>query len=221
MLDDSTVLKLIRDFLLADKPDDVTTHDVLMVSTLIAMKAIDHEVQFSQGTLGNIMRCTEKTVSRAQERLTKLGWLNTASKGKFNTIRQSVSVAALPIAPTDKLSVSDTAKRLALAYHDYLKKVGLKKYPKGWIERQFYSAQRILNDIDDPQQAARVLTFAVRDPRFCKLSRKSLYHVVGLAKRWKAIKRAFQEHERAAAQPTRAVVEAETKAASAVGENNE
>lgn len=219
MLDDSTVLKLIRDFLLADKPDDVTTHDVLMVSALIAMKAIDHEVQFSQGTLGNIMRCTEKTVSRAQERLTKLGWLNTASKGKFNTIRQSVSVASLPIATTDKLSVSDTAKRLAMAYYEFLKKAGRKKYPKGWLERQFYSAQRILNDIDDPQQAARLLTFAVRDPRFYKLSRKSLYHVVGLAKRWKAIKRAFQEHERAMAQPTPAVVEAGTQTATATGEN--
>jgi hypothetical protein len=183
------------------------------------MKAIDHDVDFSQGTLGNIMQCTERTISRTQDRLSKLGWINAPQKARFSTIPQSVSVISLPIAASEKLNVSDTAKRLALAYQQFLKKAGRKKYPKGWIERQFYSAQRILNDIDDPQQAARLLTFAVRDPRFCKLSRKSLYHMVGLAKRWRSLKRAFQEHERAMAQPTAAVVEAGTQTATATGEN--
>lgn len=176
------------------------------------MKAIDHDVDFSQGTLGNIMRCTEKTVSRTQDRLSKLGWVNAPQRAKFSTIPQSVSVAALPVAASEKLNVSDTAKRLALSYQQFLKSKGRKKYPKGWIEKQFYSAQRILNDIGDPQEAARILTFAVYHPRFCKLSRKSLYHVVGLTKRWKAIKRDFKEHERAKVQPTPAPVEAGSQA---------
>lgn len=192
MLNDTTTLNLIRDFLQSPKSSDTTPYDVLAVVTLLAYKAVDHDVRLSHGTLANILCCDPRTVYRCQEKLSKLGWINLSPSGKFNANGFSVSVDSLPIREPAKLQVSAEAKEISLRYKQALQKIGRKRFPKGWLEKQWYSAQRILAEFPEKDAACGAISFAMSDSRFAKQSRKSLYGIVGLQRRWKAIKAAYE-----------------------------
>jgi hypothetical protein len=212
LITDSVTLQSLRDFLISEKPSSITPVDVLHVVHLITRKAEDHQIYDSQQTLARAFACDVKTVVRSQKRLEKLRWLSRPQRrGRTNAL--SLNYENIPSEKSVRTLVTQNARHLSARYQNDLRRMGLKKkFPKTWLERQFLSAQRILDKCDgDVDLAARIIGHALNNPRHRNKSKKSLYEVLG---QWHKVKHSYDaehpEHQAAeqANQPVQQPVQA-------------
>lgn len=189
MIDDTTALESIRRFIQAEKPAGVTAIDILQIVHLLSKKAPDHPVYDSQLTLSQYFGCDIQTTRRSQDRLSKLGWLaRPQRRGKTNAL--SLLYQNIPSQEIIRRKITPQAKQLAFAYKQALQ--GRKRFPKGWLDQQHLSAQRILELCSgDERLAATLIDFACLHPTFGKRSRQSLYQLLRL---WKKITASYSEH---------------------------
>lgn len=190
MIDDTTTLNTIRNFIAADKPACITPVDILQMIHFISRKAEDHDIYDSQQTISKMFNADTRTIARSQERLAsrEINWIaRPQRRGRTNAI--SIKYENVPAEEILRLKIADAAKQLALRYQVAVKKFGRRKFSAQWLPQQFLSAQRILNECNgDVELAARIIGHAMSHQKHGKKSRQSLYHLYG---RWDKILESF------------------------------
>jgi len=194
MNDDTTTLETLRKFLSTQKDPQTTPVDVLQIIYLIAHKAEDHYACPSQQTLARSFGCDTRTILRSQERLARKGWI-AATPRRGLTSMCSLNVEAIPAEEKLRSQVTDGARALAFRYQQALKKwTGRKRFPKLWLQHQFFNAQRMLDDCSgDVEKVAMLIGFALSRPEFHKKAAKSLYTLFA---RWQQVKTKYAESQR-------------------------
>jgi hypothetical protein len=191
MNDDSTTLRNIRNILSQDQSSELSPVDKLFLIYLLAHKAEDHYVSPSHETLARHFGCDRRTILRSQERLTAKEIIAcVARRGMTNDL--TVNVDSLPANATVKTVITDEARQLALRYQTALKRhTGRKRFPKLWLQHQFFNAQRMIDDCaGDVDKAARLIGFALSRPEFKGKAAKSLYELFA---RWKQLRESYTE----------------------------
>lgn len=178
-LSDRQSLSNIRAFLAADKPEWMTAVDVLHVVHLMTRKGEDHPIYDSQATLAKSFAVDIKTIARSQERLVSGGLL---AKPQRRGLTKALTLLyeKVPFAEPQYTRVTEAAKQLAFRYKQALAKgFQRRKFPRGWLEQQYISSQRILDRCDgDFDQAIHRLKHAANHQQHRTAVRKSMYHVL-------------------------------------------
>ena len=191
LLSDGTALATIRNFLASEKPANITPLDILQMVHFMACKAEDHDTFYSQQTLARMFNADTRSIARSQQRLAsdEIDWISRPQRrGKTSAI--SIKYQNVPAEEIIRLKISPDAPQLAFRYEQGLRKMGRKKFPAHWLKQQFPSAQRILNDCNgDIELAARMIGYALSDPRHRKKAVQGLYHVCG---RWRKIRESYE-----------------------------
>lgn len=202
-LSDSNTVAFLRDFIRAEKPPGTTPVDVLQVIFLALRKTGDHAIYDSQQTLATGFCVDLKTIARSQKRLSspKLNWINnTRRRGKTSAL--SLNLSNIPQAKSVLTNISPEARTFAAQYQHTLQNgvpsaTGVKKrkkFPKGWLEQQFFSAQRILDECSgDVIVAAQMATYALFNAPvpIRRKSAMSLYHLITC---WKQIRTGYNAY---------------------------
>jgi hypothetical protein len=200
------VLALVRSFYAADKPPEITTHDIDLVVLLMSYKALDHYATHSIETLARYLRKDTKTIRKSMLRLSDLGWLHLERREGASSGIMLIT-DKLPMAEVLDHKVTDAAKELAKTYQQAVVILGIKdkkqskkrrrrQSTKRWLEAQYYNAQNILNKCDgDSELAGQMLHYAFNHPRFVQIAKKSLYC---LFKYWKGLENMYSQHLQAA-----------------------
>jgi hypothetical protein len=191
LLNNSTTLATIRNFLASDKPASITPLDVLQMVHFMACKAEDHDTFYSQQTLARMFNTDPRSIARSQKRLAspEIDWIaRPQRRGKTNAI--SIKYQNVPAEEILRLKITREAEQITDRYRKALRKHGRKKFPAQWLRQQFPSAQRIINDCGgDVELAARMIGHALSDPRHRKRAMQGLYHVYG---RWRKIEESYE-----------------------------
>ena len=191
MNNDSTTLDAIRSILSQEQSSDLGPVDKLFLVYLLAHKAADHYVSPSQQTLARYFGCDARTVLRSQDRLTAKG-LIAAIPRRGMTNELTVNVEAIPAEAKLKSAITEEARQLAFKYQAALRRhMGRKRFPKLWLQHQFFNAQRMIDDCaGDAERAKALIGFALSQPEFRKRAAKSLYNLFAL---WKRVKTRYAE----------------------------
>jgi hypothetical protein len=201
LLNNSTTLATIRNFLASEKPANITPLDILQMIHFMSCKAEDHDTFYSQQTLARMFNTDPRSVSRSQQRLAspEIDWIaRPQRRGKTNAV--SIKYQNVPAEGILRLKITPDAHKLALRYQTGLRKCGRKKFPAQWLSQQFPSAQRILNECGgDIEFAARMIGHALSDPQHWKRARLGLYHVYG---RWRKIQGTYEAWQQRQAEST-------------------
>lgn len=205
LLSDDTSLATIRNFLASEKPASITPLDILQMIHFMTCKAEDHDTFYSQQTLARMLNVDTRSVARSQQRLAspEIDWIaRPQRRGRTNAV--SIKYQNVPAEEILRLKITPEAQQIALRYQTALRKHGRKKFPAHWLRQQFPSAQRILNDCaGDIELAARMIGYALYDPRHRKKAMQGLYHLYG---RWQKLQKAYTEWRH---RPEPAVAQAE------------
>ncbi len=187
---DSRILKIIRDFTQAAKPDGIGPSEISFITSLLAFKAIDHPVTFSHGTLATMIGCCdEKTIRRVEKTLKANGWISTTSRRGLSKLT-SVNLDRLPMANrTLPAKPSEAAIELRKRYLQALFRLRIKFPHKKQLSTQDWSAQKIINRCDGNAEVAfQMIEHAIGHAKHTKAARRGLY---ALSQRWKAIEKTF------------------------------
>jgi hypothetical protein len=191
LLNNSSTLATIRNFLASEKPANITPLDILQMIHFMSCKAEDHDTFYFQQTLARMFNTDPRSVARSQQRLAspEIDWIaRPKRRGKTNAV--SIRFQNVPAEEILRLKITPEAHKLALRYQTGVRKCGRKKFPAQWLPQQFLSAQRILNECDgDIEFAARMIGHALGDPRHYKRAMLGLYHVYG---RWRKIQATYE-----------------------------
>jgi hypothetical protein len=207
ILNDSTTITTIRNFLASEKPASITPLDILQMVHLMTCKAEDHDTFYSQQTLARMFNTDPRSVARSQQRLadTEIDWIaRPKRRGKTNAV--SIKYQNVPGEEIVRLKITPEASQISLRYQIALRKNGRQKFPAQWLKQQFPSAQRIINDCGgDVELAARMIGHALSDLRHHKRAMQGLYHIYG---RWRKIELSYKasQQQRRQAESTAKIV---------------
>jgi hypothetical protein len=199
----STISTLQNLFFSENKPADLKPADLSLLSYLILRQSEDHFVYDSQLTLANRLGCERKAIGESIKRLDALGWITTKEQWQWNektkkktrrmgaTVGLAANLAKLPQADdrAKHSRPSPDAVKLAAKHTASLIKWGVyKRKDKNFDRQQEHAAQRLIEEMGSYLEAINLLNFAVKDKRFQRAVRKSLYE---LRSRLPAIRRAY------------------------------
>lgn len=186
-----TVEVLQRLLFSEDKPSKLTPLDVAVLSYLVLRRCQDHEIFDSQFTLATRLCAETKAVARSLKRLALLKWITLINRGKGRTKGVALNVDKFPALQPVRDRITDEARWLAREYVKELVKVEPRRiFPKGWVDRQFPSAQRILTACGgDVQLAYSMMGFAFMNRDLMKRARKSIYNLLTI---WPMVTRAYK-----------------------------
>jgi len=152
--------------------------DLNLLTYLVLRKAADHAIDDSEGTLSRRLCIERKAIQRSIARLALTGWITVNGRGIGRSKSISLNLERFPAAQPIRERVTANAKQIAAEYYAALVRVDRKhKFPKGWIQRQQPSAQRLIDRCGgDAKKARDMVAVGFNDPKLQKRVRTSLYH---------------------------------------------
>ena len=193
LLSNTATVEVLQRLLFSEsKPAKLLPLDIIVLAYLIVRRCEDHEIFDSQDTIAKRVCSEYKAVARSLERLQKLGWITFTSRGPGRSKAIGINLEKFPAAQPIRDRITEESRILAREYVKELVKVEpRRRFPKGWVERQFPSAQRILTLCGgDAQLAYSMMAFAFMHHNLMKRARKSLYEML---KVWPTINCKYQD----------------------------
>jgi hypothetical protein len=198
-MEDTTLLRLLRDLFASkdEKPKDIGPVELALTARLLLQQADERPAYPSVGTLALELGCSERTVDRAVDVLSKAGWVSKETgAGRWQPNKYFVLLSALPVHVDLRTpSVSEDAKTLATHFLKLQRQWQPKRsFRKGTEQRYSYRFQTLLKKCDGSKfLLVEILNFALQHPLFTAHAHAGPHK---LRKVWRSLEKAYRESEK-------------------------